>query len=54
MTDKKDAIPQIAILLGYGGASPFMALAVLSILFDERFFIEALMVDLALHHCESL
>ena len=42
MTDKKDAIPQIAILLGYGGASPFVALAVLSILFEERFFIEAL------------
>ena len=44
MTDKKDAIPQIAILLGYGGASPFVALAILSILFQERFFIEALMV----------
>ena len=44
MTDKKDAIPQIAILLGYGGASPFVALAVLSILFEERFFIEALML----------
>ena len=44
MTDKKDAIPQIAILLGYGGASPFVTLAILSILFQERFFIEALMV----------
>ena len=44
MADKKDAIPQIVILLGYGGASPFEALAVLSILFEERFFIEALML----------
>jgi hypothetical protein len=44
MTNKKDAIPQTAIILGYGGATPFVTLAVLSILFEERFFIEALIV----------
>ena len=44
MADRKDAIPQSVVLLGYGGASPFVTLAILSILFQERFFIEALMV----------
>jgi hypothetical protein len=44
MAHKKETIPQIAIILGYGGATPFVTLAVLSILFQEHFFIEALIV----------
>ena len=48
MTHKQDAIPQIAILLVYSGASPFVALAILSILFEEPFFIEGLIVYAAI------
>ena len=44
MAHKKETIPQIAIILGYGGATPFVTFAVLSILFQEHFFIEALIV----------
>ena len=48
MIYKKNAIPQIAILLGYSGASPFVALTILSILFEESFFIEGLIVYAAI------
>jgi hypothetical protein len=42
MTIKKATIPQVAIILGYGGVSPFFGLACLSIIFDENFFTTAL------------
>lgn len=42
MTDPTEKIPTIAIVLGFGGVSPFLGLTCLTIIFNEQIFTQVL------------